>query len=142
MKPTRGAFNEIIPGLYQRGNFLKWPYDQKRLTLQRHGISVVFNLWNKVDPDLSGQVLYVNWPIAGNAMPEHAELMVTYAASLHAAGEILLVHCEAGVNRSAWFCAEIVARALDCSYDEALARVQRKVPRANPHRAFDGGAGS
>lgn len=104
--------------------------------LRRYGITVVFNLWNKVDPDLSGQVLYVNWPIRGNAMPDHADLMVTYAASLLASGERLLVHCEAGVNRSAWFCAAILAKATDTTYDAALEKVQRRIPRAKPHQAF------
>lgn len=135
--PTRGGLIEVIPGLYQRGNFLSWPYKQKTEMLQRNGITVVYNLWSKVDPDLSGQCLYINWPIRGNAYPEHALEMVSHASNLLASGEVLLVHCEAGVNRSAWFCAAIVARVNGWPYERALQLVQQRIPRARPNAAFN-----
>lgn len=133
---TRGSVIEVMPGMYQRANFLSWPYRQKEEVLRRYGITVVFNLWNKVDPDLSGQVLYVNWPIRGNAMPEHADLMVDFAASLLVSGEQILIHCEAGVNRSAWFCAAVMAKARGITYDQAVEKVKMRIPRAHPHQAF------
>jgi predicted protein tyrosine phosphatase len=127
---------EVIPGLYQRGSMLSWPYAQKQEAMRRQGITVVFNLWNKVDPDLSGQCLYVNWPIRGNAMPNHADLMADFAASLLISGERVLVHCEAGVNRSVWFCAAIVARVNHWPREKAMAHVLTRIPRSNVNAAF------
>lgn len=132
----RGALVEVFPGVYQRGNFLSWPYAQKQALLAQYGITVVFNLWNKVDPDLSGSCLYVNWPIRGNAMPDNADAMVSLGAALLNRGERLLIHCEAGVNRSVWFCAAIIAQANNWSMDKALALAEGRIPRADPHRAF------
>lgn len=133
---NRGGVVEVIPGLYQRGNFLKWTYQQKQDLLREHGISVVVNLWNKVDPDLSGQCLYINWPIRGNAYPDQATAMIELVAARLVSGEHVLVHCEAGVNRSAWFCAELVAHATGWPYEQALAHVKTRIPRAKPHAAF------
>lgn len=130
MTTRRMATAEIIPGLYQRANFLSWTYKQKQDFLHEHGISVVVNLWNKVDPDLSGQVLYICWPIRGNKLPDGARALILMVAALIKRGETVLVHCEAGVNRSAWFCAEVVSQLNGLSLKDALAFVQEKQPRA------------
>ena len=130
MATKRMATVEIMPGLYQRANFLSWTYDQKKKMLQELGITVVGNLWNNVDPDLSGQVISINSPIRGNAIPQSRTFILTVAALIKQ-GETVLVHCEAGVNRSAWFCAEVVAQLQGMTLAEAIAYVNEKQPRTN-----------
>lgn len=107
---TRMAANEVIPGkLYQRAHFLTWTAGQKQALLERLGVTVVVNLWLKVDPDLSGQCIYLNWPIAGNRVPPDTKAMTNLVNHLLDTGHVVLVHCEAGRNRSAWFCARLAA---------------------------------
>jgi protein-tyrosine phosphatase len=107
---TREGVTEIIPGrLYQRGHFLTWSAERKQKMLAEHGIGVVVNLWQKVDPDLSSTgVLYVNWPIPGGRPPAFAEEMVSLLVRHLRMGIPVLVHCEAGVNRSVWLCARLL----------------------------------
>lgn len=130
---SREGVNEVIPGLlYQRGNFLTWPASRKWAMLNRHGIRVVVNLWSKVDPDLSVErpgLVYLNWHISGTEPPAEAAYVISMLANLARRGMPILVHCEAGVNRSAWLCARLV-HALDPSLtgSQALQEVYNALP--------------
>jgi protein-tyrosine phosphatase len=124
----RAAAHEVLAGrLYQRGQTLTWPADQKRRLLSETGATVVVNLWNKVDPDLTG-VININWPIAGNVVPPDADAMVRSLSLLMGAGHVLLVQCEAGVNRSVWLCGRLVATRLGVSGQAALDVMRATVP--------------
>lgn len=139
---ARAALNEIIPSrLYQRGQFLTWPHEQKRRTLDRHGVTIVVNLWAKVDPDLArddtGRV-YLNWVCSPSELPPDADATVAYLAALLSRREspdeqarytepgtvfpvyrhCALIHCEAGRGRSVWLTARI-AQALQPERDRA-----------------------
>ena len=122
----------LLDRLYQRGEFLKWTYDQKQDLLSELGVDVVVNLWGKVDPDLSsnGQnLIYLSTAVSSRGNPD-ADQMVAFVAGLMRSGHAVLVHCEAGVNRSAWFCARlIVALGLGSPVD-AWQMVEAAVPRA------------
>jgi hypothetical protein len=128
---SRRGINEIVPGkLYQRGHMLTWPAADKHRMLDELGITVVVNLWLKVDPDLSGRVIYINWPISGAAVPPDADAMTAFVSGLLSSGHVVLVHCEAGKNRSVWFCARLLRMAFGPSArgTNVLDLVKRKVP--------------
>lgn len=134
LEAERQGVRQIVPRLYQRGHFLTWPYERKRQMMHDLRIDLVINLWLKADPDLSG-MNYINMPMHGDAVPLNADLVARMAADWIGGG--VLVHCEAGVNRSAWFCARILmSRGL--SGEEAYAAVMEAVPKARIHTALKG----
>lgn len=109
----RAGAAEIIPGkLYQRGNFLTWPRSQKWRFMEERGITMVLNMWTKIDPDMSPEPgdlgrIYINWLCSPSEVPQDANLMVGFCADMVNAGQCLLVHCEAGRGRSVWFAARV-----------------------------------
>lgn len=130
---SRGAANVVVLGkLYQRGNMLKWPLDQKETLYDGLGITVVVNLWSKVDPDQSHPArLYLNYPVT-SARPHAmtAAVMARSVAALILAGHTALVHCEAGRNRSVWFCIRVLL-AMGHPFQEAWDIVHAAVPNAS-----------
>lgn len=130
---ARAAMSEIVPGLFQRGNFHNWPRSQKWRMLEASGITMVVNVWHKVDPDLSadeGRVAYLVWPVVSTGLPKNADSVVDFLAGQLAQGEKLLVHCEAGVNRSSWLCARLLMAWKGMSREEAWATVKKANPSA------------
>ena len=113
--------------IYQRGQFLTWPRDQKVEMLRRNGIDVVVNMWSKVDPDLSGECLYVCWECSPSALPADAEHMISFLLGLLAADHRVLVHCEAGRGRSVWLATRLLAARTGWSRIVALAHVRSMV---------------
>lgn len=133
---TRRGVNEVIPGkLYQRGHFLTWTHEQKHQMLLELGITVVVNLWNHVDPDLSRDiegVLYLNYVASPSRVPPEADLLVAFLTGLLKSGHRLLVHCEAGRGRSVWLCGRLVRSYISAtSGADALAWVLDAVPKAD-----------
>ena len=133
----RAGFNEIIPALlWQRGQFLTWPAEQKRAALEERGIKIVVNLWHKIDTDLSpgakdyGRV-YIHWHLSPSQPAKGTNLMVEMLVSLLNRGNGMLIHCEAGRGRSVWLTTELVRRYSGMSYDEAYAFVKARVPGAD-----------
>lgn len=126
----RRRVNMVTPRLFQRANFLTWDLKGKRAMLEDLRIDIVVNLWDKADPDLSnGLVRYLNWPMSGIQPPADASLLATFLANCMMHGRHVLVHCEAGRNRSVWLCARIlVAGGADPS--SALGIVKAHVPQA------------
>lgn len=137
MLPTeakRAGVREVIPGvLYQRGQFLSWPHAQKHKVLNDLGITCVVNLWHKIDPDLSSpmqDVVYLNLHMNTDKVSRTAEATVFYVHHLMVAGHRVLVHCEAGVNRSSWLCARLVRLHYGIEADAAWSLVQAAIPSA------------
>jgi protein-tyrosine phosphatase len=128
----RAGAAEISPGkLYQRGNFLKWPYAQKHRLLTTLGVTMVVNMWGKVDPDLSTEDqgrTYLNWLCSPSSVPPNADLYIQFITDAMKAGHNVLVHCEAGRGRSVWMAARLLAAYEGIPKREALARVQVAVP--------------
>jgi hypothetical protein len=125
---TRGAVVEVRPYLFQRGQTLTWPRDQKLRILDAHKIDLVINLWLKVDPDLSGECRYVNWPIPGDRVADDIDDVVELAVRSIARHRGVLVHCEAGKNRSAFVCALVLARTENTSGAQAWERLRAANP--------------
>ncbi len=113
-KRRRAALNEVIPGkLYQRGRFEGWPQKQKERVLKEHNIGMVVNLWAKMDPEVANdtRILYLFYPIYGNKPPPPGmlKILVQLIREQIRYGLAVLIHCEAGVNRSCFLSACVVA---------------------------------
>lgn len=145
---ARMGVNEVLPGsLYQRGHFLTWTHAQKHEFLEDLGVDVVVNLWGRVDPDLSSNghdIYYVVQPVSSRSVGLEEEALVSMIGALMFAGHRVLVHCEAGVNRSAWLCARLVALRNHITAPEAWDIVKKAVPsaRLRPELARDLGVKS
>jgi protein-tyrosine phosphatase len=133
----RQGVNVIIPGLlYQRGHFLTWTYEQKQTLLEDLGVSVVVNLWHRVDPDLSRDIpgtVYLNYPMSPSAMPSDLAAIEDLLARLLSAGHVTLIHCEAGKGRSVWLSTRLLARQLGIPKAQAWALVKQVVPGYRVH---------
>lgn len=131
---------EIIPKkLYTRGRFDRHPKESKLKALREHGIGVVVSLIRHVDEDLAGPdgLEYYNLPIAdGKNWDQNMVMALSYRMAEKIRQEKkVLVHCNAGRNRSGLVCALIVRELWGISGSEALEYVRKKRPRAvaNPH---------
>lgn len=133
----RQGVNEILPGLlYQRGHFLTWTYEQKQTLLEELGVSVVVNLWHRVDPDLSRDIpgtAYLNFPMSPSAMPADGEYIVAFVTALVLRGHVTLIHCEAGKGRSVWLSTRVAAEVLKIPNEVAWERVQQVVRGHSVH---------
>lgn len=123
---------EIIPGLYQSGSLLGEPSLPE--------LDVVVGLETTPDPEpiVGGCRLYVHWPIEDGPLPD-LELLWDLAALLAgrlAAGERVLVHCSAGVNRSGLLNAAVLMCHLKLAGAEAVARVRQACPGALQNERF------
>lgn len=132
---ARASLNEVIPGkLYQRGQFLTWPHPQKWRLLEEYKITLVVNLWSKVDPDLSTNThgrVYLNWVCSPSEVPENADLLIGIVASAIEQGFCALIHCEAGRGRSVWLSGKVLAEVENLAGKEALSRIEKAVPGHN-----------
>lgn len=119
--------NEILPNkLYQRGQFVTFPWQAKMDMLNKYDIGLVVNLWVRPDPELHTKqgLIYIHWPISGAERPRMADSMIDLINDHMCSGTKILIHCEAGVNRSIWLAAKLVARYNNISGSESLEHVK------------------
>lgn len=115
--------NEIVPGLlYQRGQFITFPVEAKITMLHNYRIDIVVNLWAKPDPEVHQKdgLIYIHWPIAGGHAPATKWPMLNMLLHYMREGRKILIHCEAGVNRSIWLAACLKALYENTSGHQAL----------------------
>ena len=131
---------EILSGkLYQRGRFDKWPKERKLLELGELGITIVANMIRIPDEDISGPdgVEYYMLPIADGKIkdPDMLNRLADRLLQRILEGQKVLIHCNAGRNRSGLVSALIVRGYYNISGQKALNYVRRKRPQAiaNPH---------
>lgn len=133
---------EILPGLWMTGSA------HLVQEIGRLGMDVVVNLSQYPDdfwktlPGWDG--LYLWWPIDDADIPDPNQLATVTAlvqtalvrgTRTHTSGSVL-VHCDAGVNRSGLVCALVASRVLGTSGAEAVALVRQKRPGSLTNPAF------
>jgi len=124
--------NEIIPGvLFQRGQFVTFPVKTKIEMLERYNINMVVNLWARPDMELHQKqgLVYIHWPIGGGDIPPLSAHMEHLILSHMHAKPAVLIHCEAGVNRSIWLITKLLSLYYNISGPEAWEQIQGKVGR-------------
>lgn len=131
---ARKAVNEIVPGkLYQRGQILSWPRKDKVGLVKDRKLSLIVNLWPKIDPDFSDSLLamYMYMPVArsANMTSKPVVLVARMVAKLISNGGVALVLCEAGKTRSVFFCVLVLHYLKGIPLNEAYERVVKRVPK-------------
>lgn len=130
---TRKAFNTIVPNrVYQRGQVLTWPREDKAHLIQNLNIQVVVNFWPKLDSDW-GELPVWYWHLPSNRaigmldpkMVHVADLLSNFLAAHNASALIL---CEAGKTRSVFFCTLLIKNLLQISYPDALKQMNAILP--------------
>ena len=133
---------EILPGrLYTRGTLRKMSPEAKRDGLWELGINVVVNLTRRIDVTLRDtlSLMYIHYPMPDGRLDEAQWIYIGQLASFLAErikqNARVLIHCNAGRNRTGLLAALVVARVKSISTEEALAYVRHRRPLAvdNPH---------
>jgi protein-tyrosine phosphatase len=130
---SRASANTVLPGkIYQRGNFLSWPRRQKERLLSELGVTIVVNMWAKMDADLSWENdtgrIYLQWHTSPSEVPPDADLFVLWLSALLNRGHVVLIHCEAGRGRSVWLSTRLLAQFTGTSRPIAWEAVKIAVP--------------
>jgi hypothetical protein len=104
--------------------------------LEKYDIGMVVNLWDKPDAELylHKGLIYIHWPIGGGSPPDNADIMIEMIHEHMFRGVKVLVHCEAGVNRSVWLVSKLAAKWLNIDDSIAFANIATKmnVKRVRP----------
>lgn len=130
---------EILPGLlYQRGHIEKRSPSDVAETLRERNISIVVNLHRRQNRNLPPNVMHIQWPIADNKIPDVATLkgLVRFLVDFLRWGDgAILVHCNAGRNRSSLVTAMVMAQYFGFSGKKCIELVRERRPNAlaNPH---------
>lgn len=130
--------NEIIPSkLYQRGQFMTFPWSAKMEMLEQYNIDMVINLWARPDPELHTKpgLVYLHWPIGGGEPPAEAEKFLDFIYQ-YMSDHTVLVHCEAGVNRSVWLVAKLYERFHKVTGKSALEMVNKRINHTKIRRGL------
>ena len=100
--------------------------------LRQAGIRVVINLSGVSDPVYDGlQYFQLNQPDNAPVSSHIATLFFGFIDSLaHRKG--VLIHCAAGVSRTAAFTTALLVRRYGLSWENALSLVKEKRPSSNP----------
>jgi protein-tyrosine phosphatase len=118
---------EVAKGLYISG------HPDRSQDFLKQGVHAVIDLEGNIDtavPEAESQretTLYLYWPIEDGPMPEPGVVrsIASFTARLLAEGNKVLVHCQAGHNRSGLICARtLIEQGADP--EEAIARVRAK----------------
>ena len=106
--------DEIVPGVWQSGQ--PRPGEHWDAVIDLHGEA----------PPLPGVELYVHWLIEDGPAPDFTTLvgLADLVDDLRRDGKRVLVHCQAGINRSGLLSAAALIRG-GASADDAIATVRR-----------------
>ena len=131
-----GRVHEVAPGL------LLGPMPRPDWDLESVGVSIVVSLSEHLPPQASeksgltnlaagdGRIMFLHWPIKDGAPPETGLqfLLTDFITNAIRSKRVVLLHCSAGVNRSALIAALVVRELQNLSGAEALSVVQTARP--------------
>ena len=104
--------------------------------LEAHEIDAILNLAfsNEAFP---GRFVYRHLPLLDNeTQPLDIEPALAFVAECVAEEKNVVIHCNAGVSRSAAVTIAYVMRSKNLSFEEALALVKKARPSIRPNRNF------
>ncbi len=128
---------EIVPGLLQSGE----PEAREDWSLVWQLASTVVSVGGDQNPEDIKHVpagrAYYRWYFEdGEIFPERAKCLASFIADLIDTGEVVLVHCAAGHNRSGFINALTVRELTGCSGLAARIQVQTMRPNALYQSAY------
>jgi dual specificity MAP kinase phosphatase len=130
---------QIVPGIWigSQGNALDAQF------IRRHNIRMIVNCTTEVDAPFKNRIPTYRIPMddAERSNPElleHAEYVAAAMDVVRARGGSILVHCYAGVSRSASMTACYLMLVMGLSKDEAIRLIRAKKPETfQPRVVFD-----
>jgi hypothetical protein len=130
---------ELAHGLYQSGEpGTGWGPTADEIT--EAGIDVIVNLYGRGHVPLQPGMLFMLWLVYdGPELPSIDALhdMADYLTRLIASGKKVLIHCQAGLNRSSLLAALVLMRVQGLNGPQAMARIrERRSPDALCNTTF------
>lgn len=131
---------EILPGqLYQSRTTVGLPWDDVKASLDKFGITAVYNLWNVPDPRVEHYVVdYTYASLPDGKYPDldmYAKLAYD-AILLINVGNVVLVHCHGGVNRSGLLNAIILMFMTGVDGSTAMKTILERRPGSFANKEF------
>eukprot|EP00347_Sterkiella_histriomuscorum_P012647 403367769 len=132
---NRHYMNEILPNLYLSG--MQPTY--QLYYLQQQKIDSILTVADVLEPQFPDQFEYkiieISDDIESN-IHQHLDECVTFIRKRIDSGKTVLVHCAAGVSRSASVITAYVMTVKSLSRDDALAYVRTRRPAVHPNDGF------
>ncbi|XP_013420509.1 dual specificity protein phosphatase 2 isoform X1 [Lingula anatina] len=121
----RGEAVEILPWLYLGSSV----HASQKSKLRAAGITALLNVSNSCQNHFPESFLYKTIPVADDSFSEIGKWFqdaINFIDSVRSASGKVLVHCHAGVSRSATICIAYVMQFKKCSLDEAYNHVKTR----------------
>jgi protein-tyrosine phosphatase len=133
----QGEPAEVLPYLYLGSAF----HAQQDHFLEKYGITAVVNCQKQEVKQMSSKVQIVNIPIDDNAIADiksHFFKVIDFIDREHAKGGKTLVHCRAGISRSATICLAYLIKTRGYGWEQAYNFVKQRRSLINPNFNFMG----
>ena len=132
---NRNNADQILPNLYLSGMQPTFRLDY----LKELKIDVIFTAADSIDPSFPNDFEYKVLEVDDDAsvdLLKHFPSAIEFIQARIDQGKTVLVHCAAGVSRSASVVTSFVMHKLGLRRDEALAFVRKSRPAVHPNDGF------
>ncbi|XP_060107069.1 dual specificity protein phosphatase 2 [Heteronotia binoei] len=133
----QGGPVEILPFLYLGSCY----HSSNREVLESLGITAVLNVSSSCPNHFEGQFLYKSIPVEDNHMAEISvwfQEAISFIDSVKNSGGRVLVHCQAGISRSATICLAYLIQSRRVRLEEAFDFVKQRRGVISPNFGFMG----
>ncbi|XP_066495717.1 dual specificity protein phosphatase 2 [Tiliqua scincoides] len=133
----QGGPVEILPFLYLGSCY----HSSNREVLESLGITAVLNVSSSCPNHFEGQFLYKSIPVEDNQMAEISvwfQEAINFIDSVKNSGGRVLVHCQAGISRSATICLAYLIQSRRVRLEEAFDFVKQRRGVISPNFGFMG----
>lgn len=128
---------EILPFLYL-GNE---SHCARKEALEKLGITAVINVSKTINNHFQDHFIYKNVPVDDTYSADISRwfrIAVDFIDSVEISGGKVLIHCQAGISRSATICLAYLMSKRRCSLEEAYEYVKERRPVISPNFNFMG----
>uniref|UniRef100_A0A8C3RXD4 Dual specificity phosphatase 2 n=1 Tax=Chelydra serpentina TaxID=8475 RepID=A0A8C3RXD4_CHESE len=130
----RGGPVEILPFLYLGSCY----HSSNKQVLESLGITAVLNVSASCPNHFEGQFRYKSIPVEDNHMAEISVWFQEAIDSVKSSGGRVLVHCQAGISRSATICLAYLIQTQRVRLEEAFDFVKQRRGVISPNFGFMG----